>query len=126
MNIRKIFFALFFIVTVPFVFANDENDEDTDEPTSIIIGNREDKNALGGPKKPSAQRIQCIYSNGEMFIFFAIPEGECKITVYDYITGNIKWYVEDSNEDIVIQTGKLKSAGIEILTENGHLYSGEF
>lgn len=122
---KKLIFAFLFM-TLGFVsFANDEDDCDGDDSTNVEMGRKEDLSA-GFPKKPSAQRIQCIYSNGEMFIFFAIPEGECKITVYDYITGNIKWYVEDSNEDIVIQTGKLKSAGIEILTENGHLYSGEF
>lgn len=125
MNIRRLFIALFLTSVVSFGYANDENDEDADDVATTEIEIKKGYPS-GYPKKPSAQRIQCIYSNGEMFIFFAIPEGECKITVYDYITGNIKWYVEDSNEDIVIQTGKLKSAGIEILTENGHLYSGEF
>lgn len=123
---KKLIFAFLFM-TLGFVsFANDEDDCDGDESSINVEMKEGKKKSPGYPKKPSAQRIQCIYSNGEMFIFFAIPEGECKITVYDYITGNIKWYVEDSNEDIVIQTGKLKSAGIEILTENGHLYSGEF
>lgn len=122
---KKFVFAFLFLTLGLVSFANDEDDCDGDE-SSKVVDIKDQKKTSGFPKKPSAQRIQCIYSNGEMFIIFAIPEGECKITVYDYITGNIKWYVEDSNEDIVIQTGKLKSAGIEILTENGHLYSGEF
>ena len=76
------------------------------------------------PKLPTRQIIQCIYQNGSLNFQFAIPEGECQLTVTDMTTGFSRQYVFDSSADATVYVGALTQAHIEISTANGHEYEG--
>lgn len=92
--------------------------------TSIVIKDKKEKNEPVRPKAPSRQRIQCTYENGCLSFSFAIPEGECQLTVTDVTTGFARQYVFDSSADATINVGALTQAHIEISTANGHEYEG--
>lgn len=92
--------------------------------TSIVIYDKKEKNEPVRPKAPSRQRIQCAYENGCLSFSFAIPEGECQLTVTDVTTGFARQYVFDSSADATINVGTLTQAHIEISTANGHEYEG--
>lgn len=76
------------------------------------------------PNVPSRQQILCAYENGSFKFQFAIPEGECQLTVTDMTTGFARQYVFDSSADATINVGTLTQAHIEISTANGHEYEG--
>lgn len=76
------------------------------------------------PKIPSQQQILCTYVNEHLNFQFAIPEGECQLTVTDVTTGFARQYVFDSSADATINVGALTQAHIEISTANGHEYEG--
>lgn len=76
------------------------------------------------PKIPSRQRILCTYESGSLKFQFAIPEGECQLTVTDMTTGFARQYVFDSSADATVCVGTLTQAHIEISTANGHEYEG--
>lgn len=92
--------------------------------TSIVITDTKKDDKPGRPKAPSRQRIQCAYENGCLNFQFAIPEGECQLTVTDMTTGFARQYVFDSSADAAINVGTLTQAHIEISTANGHEYEG--
>ncbi len=97
--------------------------ENTSVSTSIILKNR-NQNRPKKPKVPSLQYIQCIYQNGCLYFQFAIPEGECQLTVTDMTTGFARQYVFDSSAEATVYVGALTQAHIEISTANGHEYEG--
>ena len=68
--------------------------------------------------------IYCVYQNGSLKFQFAIPEGECQLTVTDITTGFSRQYVFDSSADATVCVGTLTQAHIEISTANGHEYEG--
>lgn len=76
------------------------------------------------PKLPTRQMIHCVYQNGSLKFQFAIPEGECQLTVTDMTTGFARQYVFDSSADATVYVGTLTQAHIEISTANGHEYEG--
>ena len=92
--------------------------------TSIVIKDKKEKNEPVRPKAPSRQRIQCAYENGCLYFQFAIPEGECQLTVTDMTTGFARQYVFDSSAAATVYVGVLTQAHIEISTANGHEYEG--
>ncbi len=92
--------------------------------TSIVITDTKKDDKPGRPKTPSRQRILCTYENGSLYFQFAIPEGECQLTVTDMTTGFARQYVFDSSADAAINVGTLTQAHIEISTANGHEYEG--
>ena len=92
--------------------------------TSIVIYDKKEKNEPVRPKAPSRQQILCIYENEHLNLSFAIPEGECQLTVMDMTTGFARQYVFDSSGDATINVGTLTQAHIEISTANGHEYEG--
>lgn len=75
-------------------------------------------------RTPSTQQIDCIYADENLYISFAIPEGECNMTVTDLETGLSLQYVFDTDESAEINVGSLSSAYLELETENGHSYEG--
>lgn len=77
------------------------------------------------PHSPSLQHIECIYSEGELFISFRLPEGECVLSITDNTNGMTYQYYFDSSEDASIWVGSLSSAHISISTANGHTYEGD-
>lgn len=90
---------------------------------NVILSNKN----LGGPKRPKApsrQQILCIYENEHLNLSFAIPEGECQLTVTDMTTGFSRQYVFDSSAEDTVYVGALTQAHIEISTANGHEYEG--
>lgn len=76
------------------------------------------------PKIPTRQMIHCVYQNGSLKFQFAIPEGECQLTVTDMTTGFSRQYVFDSSAEATVCVGTLTQAHIEISTANGHEYEG--
>lgn len=92
--------------------------------TSIVIHDKKEKDTPIRPKSPSRQMIQCIYQDGQLSFSFAIPEGECQLTVTDMTTGFARQYVFDSSAEVSVNVGALTQAHIEISTANGHEYEG--
>ena len=76
------------------------------------------------PKIPTRQMIRCVYQSGSLKFSFAIPEGECLLTVTDMTTGFARQYVFDSSAEATVYVGALTQAHVEISTANGHEYEG--
>ncbi|MBP3288908.1 MAG: hypothetical protein J6L79_06735 [Muribaculaceae bacterium] len=76
------------------------------------------------PKVPSRQQISCFYEKGSLNFQFAIPEGECQLTVTDMTTGFARQYVFDSSAAATVYVGVLTQAHVEISTANGREYEG--
>lgn len=94
-----------------------------DNGKSIPIYER-GKGSPGRPKMPSQQHIECVYAEGTLSFFFAIPEGECIVTVTDSFSGMSTQHSFDSAEPAEIYVGEIQTGCIEIQTENGHQYTG--
>ena len=82
------------------------------------------KNPGGRPKIPSMQHIECWYEDGMLTLDFAIPEGDCVLTVTEEQTGMSSGYSFDSASTAQVYIGEIWNATIEINTENGHSYKG--
>ena len=91
--------------------------------TNVILKEKS-KGGYKRPKSPSQQQILCTYESGSLKFQFAIPEGECQLTVTDMTTGFARQYVFDSSADATVYVGTLTQAHIEISTANGHEYEG--
>lgn len=115
---------IFFLLSVFNISAdNDTDDEDMDG--DVLIELKENPgNPIGRPKAPSRQRINCHYTNGMLYIQFALPEGNCELTVIDTENESDQIYHFDSTTDAFINIGKLTSFEIYISTEKGNLYFG--
>lgn len=116
-------FAL--LLAAPTAFAQDKggikNQEDT---TKVIKIERNKKSPVGRPEMPSQQHIECLYADGTLHFFFAIPEGECLVTVTDSFSGMSTQHSFDSAEPAEVYVGEIQTGCIEIQTENGHQYTG--
>lgn len=82
------------------------------------------KGVPGRPKMPSQQHIECVYADGTLHFFFAIPEGECLVTVTDSFSGMSTQHSFDSAEPAEVYVGEIQTGCIEILTANGNQYTG--
>lgn len=76
------------------------------------------------PKAPSMQQIFCYYEDGQLTFDFAIPEGDCALTVTDLTTNFARNYSFSSEAEATIYVGSLTEAYIEISTASGHEYEG--
>lgn len=92
-------------------------------PVIIPITKPEDPIKDPRPKAPSAQYIECMYSDGELTFSFAIPEGDCSLALTDE-AGFTAHYYFDSSELSSIYVGDLTFAFIEISTAAGNYYIG--
>ena len=96
--------------------------------TGLIVGdvilNPKNPTNPDRPKLPNRQQIECVYQSGSLKFSFAIPEGECQLTVTDMTTGFSRQYVFDSSAEATVYVGTLTQAHIEISTANGHEYEG--
>ena len=90
----------------------------------IVIKEKKNPDIPKRRKTPSAQHINCMYADENLYITFAIPEGECTMTVTDQETGISLQYIFDTEETAEVYVGSLSSAYIELDTENGHSYEG--
>ena len=76
------------------------------------------------PKAPSMQQIFCYYEEGQLTFDFAIPEGDCALTVTDLTTNFARTYSFSSEAEATVYVGTLTEAYIEISTASGHEYEG--
>lgn len=114
---------LFFSFSLEFVNAQTNSNGNAPKKTNIILTDRN----IGGPKRPKApsqQQISCFYENESLHLSFAVPEGECQLTVTDMTTGFARQYVFDSSAEASVNVGALTQAHIEISTASGHEYEG--
>lgn len=100
------------------------SDKTTKEPSKIIIIERNKKTDPNRPKMPSRQHIECLYAGGTLSFFFAVPEGECVLTVTDSASGISMQYYFDSADSAEIYVGEIETGSIEISTANGNEYVG--
>lgn len=77
------------------------------------------------PRMPALITVDCWYSEGELYIEFREPEGECDITVTDTITGFTVTDSFDSAVPYTLYIGTPASATITLTTEEGNNYIGE-
>ncbi len=97
----------------------------SNEIKNIKIATKEPrKDVSNRPKAPSMQHIDCMYADGNLYVTFAIPEGECTMTVTNQETGISLQYMFPTEESAEINVGTISSAYIELNTENGHSYEG--
>ena len=105
---------------------NDDNDDSNTTNDDNTIELKDHKhNPSGRPKAPSRQRISCHYTNGMLYIQFAVPEGNCELTVIDTENGDSQIYYFDSSVGAFINIGKLSSFELYITTEKGNSYFGQ-
>lgn len=76
------------------------------------------------PKAPSMQQIFCYYEDGQLTFEFAIPEGDCLLTVTDLSNNFARSYSFSSEAEATVYVGTLTEAYIEISTASGHEYEG--
>ena len=133
----KLKFALSFLLaglSVPMLFA-DENDKGPTPPTPPGTGNTPNWpipvpvlpgpiNPGNKPQSPEGQYIQCLYDGDNLNFWFAIPEGNCNLTVVDTDKGAVTWHFFDSSSESQIYVGTLWNAAISIDTEKGNTYEG--
>lgn len=125
-SLKQILLLLTLITTIP-VYADNIHDEDVDE---ISVGSDEDpenpetRNPNRRPKSVNRQKVHCHYTNGMLFIQFAISEGSCELTVVDNETGESVIYYFDSSIGSFINIGIINSFSLYIETEKGNFYFG--
>ncbi len=95
------------------------NNESQTRPVIIIGGNRPMR-----PKTPLMQEIYGFYENGYLFLEFAIPEGQCVMTINELIDGTSRQYYFESSEDVQVYIGAITEVDIRIETANGNIYDG--
>lgn len=78
------------------------------------------------PKAPSRQEIACTYSDDCLYFGFAIPEGECRLTMTDLNTGEVVYADFDSETPEPVYIGYHDSGEISISTEQGNTYTGSW
>ena len=82
-------------------------------------------NPGGRPKAPSRQNVTCTYYAGTLSFSFAVPEGECVLSVTDLRGANSGVYVFDSTSgSAAVYVGPLEEASLEITTSQGNVYEG--
>lgn len=123
----KVVTSIFVMSFLAFSFnssrAEGSKKDQTPKPVKVEI-KKMSQNVSHRPKAPSLQQIDCIYADENLYISFAIPEGDCNMTVTDLATGLSVQYVFDTEESAEIHVGTLSSAYLELETENGHSYEG--
>lgn len=77
------------------------------------------------PRMPAMITVDCWYSEGELYIEFREPEGECDITVTDTTTGFTVTDSFDSAVPYTLYIGTPASATITLTTDEGNTYIGE-
>lgn len=123
-TLKLLLLAISFLMATSSFSQSNANGGKTDIK-NIKISTREPKKDISHrPKAPSLQHIDCIYADENLYISFAIPEGDCNMTVTDMETGLSLQYVFDTEESAEIHVGTLSSAYLELETENGHSYEG--
>jgi len=120
--IKAVALATLTIASAPAIAQNPSNGTPSLD-TGKHIPIKKEKNP-GRPKMPSQQQIECVYADGTLHFFFAIPEGECLVTVTDSFSGMSTQHSFDSAEPAEVYVGEIQTGCIEIQTANGHQYTG--
>ena len=109
------------------VKAADSNNPPTpiNPPREIIIKSWKNPTSLR-PKAPTRQQIECTYADGSLYFLFAIPEGECQLSMTDLSTGEVVYTDFDSEAPEPVYIGYHESGEIYISTESGNTYSGSW
>ena len=116
--------GLLFCVCCPnLCYAHESQNPPTNQTSTIYL--RTKKATVGNrPKAPSMQQIFCYYEEGQLTFDFAIPEGDCALTVTDLTTNFARSYSFSSEAEATVYVGTLTEAYIEISTASGHEYEG--
>ena len=120
----------FIITAIAFLFFSvfisaDNNNGANDSDDLVLIEIKDDSgNPTGRPRSANRQQINCKYTNGVLYIQFAVAEGNCELTVIDNETGEVVIYNFDSSTSAFINTGSHATFELYILTENGNCYYG--
>lgn len=102
---------------------NIEPKPNSSQSVKSIIVTQKKSNTNNKPKAPSAQYIECWYESGTLTFDFAIPEGECELTICEE-NGVSSQYRFDSSSTAQVYVGEMWNASIEIVSETGHSYEG--
>lgn len=86
----------------------------------LLKGDTHDKTYR--PKMPSRQQIECWYDGESLTFDFAIPEGECTLTVTDASTAMQTQYVFDTETTAEVYVGPMAEAYLELYTWNCRKY----
>lgn len=125
---RKFFipfaFATLTIVPVSAIAQIPTNGNPSSGNGKYIPIDKRNKEKPDRPKMPSQQHIECLYADGTLHFFFAIPEGECLVTVTDSFSGMSTQHSFDSAEPAEVYVGEIQTGCIEIQTANGNQYTG--
>lgn len=128
-NIRTLIVltSAFLIADMATVKAADSNNPPTpiNPPREIIIKSWKNPTSLR-PKAPTRQQIECTYADGSLYFLFAIPEGECQLSMTDLSTGEVVYTDFDSEASEPVYIGYHESGEIYISTESGNTYSGSW
>lgn len=77
------------------------------------------------PRVPSRQMIECAYDGDCLAFTFAIPEGECEVSLTDNVTLSVQTHFIDSDCcHAEIYVGELSETTVTLVTESGATYSG--
>lgn len=94
------------------------------EPSQIIflkeIGNNRDNR----PRNPSRQQVTCLYDGECVYLSFLVPEGQCNLIITEQNIGVTNYYIFNSEDEIAIPVGIIKSSILRIDTEFGKSYEG--
>ncbi|MDE7155096.1 MAG: hypothetical protein K2N79_02285 [Muribaculaceae bacterium] len=120
--ITAIAFLFFSVVNIS--ADNNSNDTDVSEDETIQIIDVPKPPISGRPRSANWQQINCKYTNGILYIQFAVAEGNCELTVIDSENGEVVIYNFDSSTSAFINTGSHATFELYILTENGNCYYG--
>ena len=96
------------------------------DPIIINLPPKDLRNLEGRPKAPSRQSVTCIYDDGNLYLEFAIPEGECQLMLSDSSTGEMVVEYFDSAVSEPVYVGYHRTASLTVNTENGNTYAGEW
>ena len=125
-SLKQIILSLSILLIALPVFADDVYYDEEGDNIDIdpIKDNKRGNPPIGRPRSVNPQQINCHYSNGMLFIQFAINEGACELTLVDNETGKFSLYNFDSSIGTFINIGNITSFNLYIETEKGNSYFG--
>lgn len=119
--IKKFILLVFLMLSVLFgIMADAPANDGGGKPVDIKdVRNK----GIGRPQKPSSQFIDCMYSDGSLYVSFRNPDGMCELTVTT--DDDVATYMFDTSTSAEIHIGEHPAAHLLLTTEYGHSYQGD-
>ncbi len=128
MKLSKFMIPLFLTIggTLPGIMQATPNQQsDSPQNTFIVLKKENHNNHKRRPNAPNRQHVNCIYNGGIFTINFTIPEGECTCCITDLKDNHTYHHSFDTSQLVVeIEVYDISDFHIEIITENGNVYTG--